>query len=65
MPNHDMFDLHGKPQRQYLGLINHSRRCTIKETTEFNIDGRSFLHDNCEETQAEIKFHESKKTHQH
>lgn len=58
--NH-MFDLYRETLKSYLDLIYQSRSCDIRESAEFNGDGRSFLHANHEQTHTEMKFHKSSK----
>ncbi|XP_005653359.1 zinc finger protein 649 isoform X1 [Sus scrofa] len=61
-PNCDIFDLHGKTLKSYLGMINQRRSCDKKEPAEFNGDRRSFLHANHEQTHTEIKHLQISKT---
>lgn len=56
-----MFDLYRETLKSYLDLIYQSRSCDIRESAEFNGDGRSFLHANHEQTHTEMKFHKSSK----
>ncbi|KAL4667717.1 hypothetical protein H8959_006406, partial [Pygathrix nigripes] len=43
--NHDTFELHIKTLKSNLSLVNQSRSYEIKNSTTFNGDGKSFLHD--------------------
>lgn len=54
--NHDMFEFYMKTLKSNLSLFNQSKSYKLKNSTNLNGDGKSFLHGNCEEFHFAVKF---------
>ncbi|ELW48892.1 Zinc finger protein 614 [Tupaia chinensis] len=54
--NHDVFDLHEKPLKSHLNFECQNRSCDLKNSAEFNGNGKSLLYTNHQQFYTEIKF---------